>query len=110
TTVGRWYRFGYSVAGRSAGTVTPRLSGGSTVSGASFGSNGIRTGRLQAVSGNNSFDFVATAPFNGSLADMVAYRETPACIAQGTHYLWLEPQSADGIPGPVAGPFTLEVI
>ncbi|MFV0300996.1 MAG: host specificity factor TipJ family phage tail protein, partial [Paracoccus sp. (in: a-proteobacteria)] len=74
TTVGRWYRFGYSVAGRSAGTVTPRLSGGSTVSGASFGSNGIRTGRLQAVSGNNSFDFVATAPFNGSLADMVAYR------------------------------------
>ena len=107
---GRWYRLGMSLSGRTAGSVTPELRGGSPVAGAAISGNGLRTDRLQAVSGNNRLALSATAPFDGMLEGLVLYLETAACLAQGTHYLWLEPQSADGLPGPASGPFILEVI
>lgn len=107
---GRWYRIGCTVSGRTAGTVTPRLVGGSTVSGSGISSNGLRRDRLQAVSGNNRLEFSAGPAFDGSVSGMSVSLETAACLAQGTHYLWLEPQSDDGLPGPVSGPFVIEVI
>ncbi len=107
---GRWYRIGYTVSGRTAGGVTPRLTGSAEVSGPSVAGNGPRSTRLQAVPGNNAFTLAAGASFDGSLEAISVFLETPACLAQGTHYLWLEPQTSDGLPGPVAGPFILEVI
>lgn len=107
---GRWYRLGHTVAGRSTGSVTPCLTGGSTVSGGSVAANGDHTARLQAVSGNNSFMLDASSNFDGALSGIALYLETAACLGQGTHYLWLEPQSNAGLAGPVAGPFILEVI
>ncbi|WP_323010044.1 phage tail protein [Paracoccus sp. (in: a-proteobacteria)] len=104
---GRWYRIGYTVSGRTAGGVTPRLTGGTEVSGPSVAGNGPRSTRLQAVPGNNAFTLAAGASFDGSLEAISVFLETPACLAQGTHYLWLEPQTSDGLPGPVAGPSSL---
>ncbi len=110
TQTGRWYRIGLSLAGRTAGSVTPQLTGGSTVAGTAISSNGSHLAALQAVSGNTQFELAASSTFNGSVSAMAAYLQTPACLLQGTHYLWLEPQSADGVPGPVSGPFSIEVI
>jgi hypothetical protein len=109
-TSGRWYRLGLTISGRTAGSVTPRLSGGSTVSGAAILANGTALDRLQALTGNNSFRLAASDVFNGTADSMALYLETAACLGQGTHYLWLEPQSSAGLAGPAAGPFILEVI
>lgn len=109
-TSGRWYRMGLTVSGRTAGSVTPRLAGGSTVSGDTVQGNGNHAARLQAISGNNSFRLAASASFDGTVEGLALYLETAACLDQGTYYLWLEPQSSTGLAGPAAGPFTLEVI
>lgn len=107
---GRWYRLGWTISGSSAGNLTAMLQGGSSVGGTAVAGNGRRRDRLQAVSGNNTIAIAASAGFDGNVTAAAAYLETAACLAQGTHYLWLEPQSADGLSGPVVGPFTLEVI
>ena len=57
-----------------------------------------------------SDDQPMTADPLDSIDDAVAYIATAACLAQGTHHLWLEPQNADGTPGPVSGPFTVTII
>lgn len=106
---GRWYRIGYTVSDRTAGTLTPRLTGGSLRAGTTVSANGSHSDRIQAVSGNDTVEWLASAAFDGALDDAVAYLETAACLAQGTHYLWLEPQNEDGVPGPVSGPITIAI-
>ncbi len=107
---GKWYRLGFVVSGRTAGGVTPRLTGGSVRSGASVSVNGPRMDRIQAVTGNDRIEWLAESAFDGAIDDVIAYLETGACLAQGTHYIWVEPQNADGVPGPVSGPFSISVI
>lgn len=109
-TSGKWYRLGFTVSGRSAGTLQPRLLGGTTRNGTLVSANGTRRDRIQAVTGNVQVNFYADSAFNGSLDNVVAYLETTACLAPGTHYIWLEPQNADGVPGPLSGPFTIDII
>ena len=107
---GKFYRLAYTVSGRSAGSVTPRLAGGSERPGGMVSANGYHLDRIQAVSGNNRIEFVPSADFNGAITGVVAYLETAACLSQGEHFIWLEPQTGDGVPGPVAGPFAIDVI
>ncbi|MFK4060316.1 host specificity factor TipJ family phage tail protein [Brucella anthropi] len=106
---GKWYRLGYSVSDCMAGSVTPRLTGGSDRAGTPVSANGFHRDRIQAVTGNNHIGFNASASFSGSIDDVVAYLETPACLAQGTHYIWVEPQNMDGVPGPVTGPLSIDI-
>ena len=110
TETGKWYRLGFTVTDRTAGTLTPQLTGGSVLSGSVITTNAAHRDRLQAVSGNDAFGFLASSTFDGALDDAVLYLETPACLTQGTHYLWIEPQNADGSPGPAAGPFPVTII
>lgn len=107
---GRWYRLGYTVSGRTAGSVTPRLTGGSMRPGSVVSIDGHHVDRIQAVTGNDNVDLSADAAFDGDVSDILLYLETAACLDPGPHYLWLEPRNSDGVPGPVSGPFTLEVI
>lgn len=107
---GKWYRLGYSVSTRTAGMVTPRLTGGSVRSGNTVSGNDVHRDRIQAVSGNSRIEFLSDSPFDGSVDDVVAYLETASCLSQGTHFIWIEPQNADGVPGPVSGPFSVTVI
>lgn len=106
---GRWYRLSYRTRNITAGTVQASLYGASPVSGAAIGVNGVRRERLQAASGNNAINFHAVDVFNGSIDDVVLFRETNKCLSQGTHRIWLEPQNENGIPGPVLGPINVTV-
>jgi hypothetical protein len=109
-TAGKYYRIGFTLAGTTAGSMTPRLTGGSDRSGTSISADGQYSDRIQAVTGNDTIECVATSDFNGSLDDITAYLETAACLAQGRHYIWIEPQNVDGLPGPLAGPFEINIV
>lgn len=90
--------------------MTPRLTGGSVRPGSSVSGGGHHADRIQAVTGNDSFGFSAGGLFEATIADILVYLETAACLAQGVHYLWLEPQTADGVPGPLSGPYAINVV
>lgn len=110
TEAGRWYRFGYGVAGRTDGTLTPRLTGGTVRPGTIVATDGIHVTRIQAVSGNNRVEWSASDAFDGSFDDAVVYVESAACLAQGNHYVWVEPLNSDDVPGPIAGPFSILIV
>ncbi|MCW1934127.1 TipJ family phage tail tip protein [Pararhodobacter zhoushanensis] len=110
TETGKWYRAAVTVKDRTAGTLTPQLTGGSTISGTVATTNAEHLDRLQAVSGNDTVGFLASATFDGAIDDAVLYLETAACLSQGIHYVWVEPQNADGSPGPAVGPFPVTII
>jgi hypothetical protein len=109
-TAGKYYRLGYVLSGVVAGTITPQLSGGSLRLGTTQLVDGSFSDRIQAVTGNDTVAWVADASFDGSLDEAIAYLETTSCLDQGTHFVWLEPQNEDGVPGPLSGPFTATVI
>lgn len=108
-TDGAFYRIAFNLADVAAGNITPRLTGGTTVAGTARSNNGTFADRLQAVSGNTTFGLNASSAFAGAVDNVVAYLETATCLAQGLHYFWLEPQNADGVPGPVSGPFAVTI-
>ncbi|WP_112311169.1 hypothetical protein [Pseudogemmobacter bohemicus] len=110
TSSGKWYRLAITISGRTAGTVTPRFTGGSTRPGATVSDNGDHLDRIQAVTGNNRLEILASDDFDGSVTGVVAYLETAACLSQGEHFIWLEPRTTAGVPGPVTGPLPLQVI
>lgn len=109
-TSGKYYRIGYQLSARTAGTITAYLSGGSDRPGSPAAADGLIRDRIQAVTGNDTIELRADTDFDGTIDDVVAYLETSACLSAGTHYVWIEPQNADGAPGPVSGPYTLEII
>lgn len=106
---GKYYRIGFEISGRSAGDVTPQLTGGSTRNGSARAANGSFVDRIQAVSGNATFGLIAASTFDGSIDNVVAFVETATCLDQGTHFFWLEPQNSDGVPGSVSGPFSVQI-
>lgn len=108
-SAGTYYRISYRVTGRSAGTITPRLTGGTTVAGTAATVNGTYSDRLLAVAGTAAGEWLASSTFNGSLDQLVLFQETTTCLSAGTHYVWLEPINADGVAGPVAGPFAVSI-
>ena len=107
---GRWYRVGFDVTGWSAGQVRPRFTGGATKSGPAAIANGKHLARIQADAGNTTFQIHGDANAVASVDNVVVYQETAACLEQGTHYIWLEPQNADGLPGPITGPISVTII
>ncbi|MEN2979994.1 hypothetical protein P7L78_09240 [Tistrella bauzanensis] len=107
---GKWYRIAYRMTGRTAGSVTPRLTGGYPRPAATVSADGLQVDRIQAVTGNDAVEWLADADFDGTVSEPVLYLETTACLAQGTHYVWIEPLNADDVPGPVAGPYALTII
>lgn len=109
-TAGRAYRLAYRITGRTDGALTPQLGGGGTVSGTAQTGNAAHHDRLVAAAGNTTLRFSASADFDGALDDAVLYVETAACLAQGTHYIWIEPQNSDGIPGPLTGPIPIMIV
>lgn len=109
-TVGATYRYGLTVSGRTAGSVTPQFTGGTTQAGAAIDVDGLATGSIVAATGNNAAAYAADTAFDGSIDDAVFYLETSGCVAAGTWDYYLEPQNEDGVPGPVSGPFAATII
>jgi hypothetical protein len=106
---GAVYRLAFTLSASTDGEVTPRLSGGSNVDGSPVGSNGRYLGSLTAVVDNDALGFVADSDFDGSVDDVVLYRQTAQCLPQGTVYYWLEPQNENGVRGPVSGPIIVTI-
>ena len=104
---GRNYRLAATLSAVSGGSLTPQLTGGTTRSGTAATAAGRLRDRILAVTGNNAFALAASAAFVGGVDDVVLYEETDTCLAQETHRVYLEPINADGVAGPVAGPFTV---
>lgn len=73
-TPGASYRATFTVSGYVAGSVTPRLTGGSTVAGTARTANGTYTETLVAVTGNTTFDLRSTAAGNLSVDDVSLVR------------------------------------
>lgn len=106
---GVYYRLAYRVTTRTAGTLTPRLTGGSTVAGVAASANGSFSDRLFAVSGNTAVEWLASTTFDGTVDQLALFEETSTCLSAGSHYVWLEPLNTDGAAGPVAGPFVVSI-
>ena len=107
---GATFRIAFTVSGRTAGSVAPRLSGGTVQTGAAVTADGLALDALMAAAGNDAFGFVASSDFDGAVDDVAVFRATGRCLASGVFDVWLEPQDDSGVPGPVSGPFTVTVL
>lgn len=107
---GKTYRVSYTVSGRTSGTVTAQLIGSSTVSDTAISTNGDHAAALVAPASPTTFTLLASSDFDGSIDDVTLYMETSACLSQDTHYIWLEPQSAAGVPGQISGPWAVVIV
>tara|TARA_R110002049_G_scaffold73362_3_gene189789 strand:+ start:22266 stop:25559 length:3294 start_codon:yes stop_codon:yes gene_type:complete len=106
---GKTYRTAFTVLDYTAGIVTPRLSGGTTVNGGAVGSAGLVFDRLSAVAGNTDFEIYAASDFDGAIDDLLVFVETPGCVDAGQWDYWISPQNSENIAGPIAGPFTVTI-
>jgi len=106
---GKTYRTAFTVTDFVAGTVTPRLTGGTDVSGDAVSSAGLFLDRLTAVSGNTEFAIDAVSAFDGAIDDLIVFVETATCVDAGGWDYWVEPQNDENIAGPVSGPFTVTI-
>ena len=109
-TMSKAYRGAVTVSGHTAGTVTPRLAGGATVSAPAISANGLHLFRIVAGSGPTTLRFAADASFDGSIAGVVLLEETAACIGQGEHIYELQPLNARDVAGPKSAPRSVTVI
>jgi hypothetical protein len=73
TAPGVTYKLTYTIT-RSAGTITPRFTGGSTVTGTARSASGTYTEYLTAVSGTTTFDFLGDSAFAGTVDDVYLVR------------------------------------
>ena len=64
---GQSYVWAIIVSGRTAGSITPRFTGGTTVTGSAITSNGLAKQTLVAAAGNNTIGFLPSNDFNGSI-------------------------------------------
>ena len=101
TTAGKTYRTRFTVV-RTAGSVQTGLKGASDVLGTARSANGTFYQTLAGAAGGTGIGAKADAAFAGSVDDLVAYEESPACLPQGAHTWWLEPFNADGVAGPLS--------
>jgi len=73
TAAGVTYKLTYTIT-RSAGTITPRFTGGTTVTGTARSASGTYTEYLTAVAGTTTFDFLADSSFAGTVDDVYLVR------------------------------------
>ncbi|WP_180375627.1 phage tail protein [Mesorhizobium sp. 8] len=109
-TAGKVYRGAATVTGRTAGAITPKITGGAAVAGAAVLSDGRFLFQIVAGAAPVNLVFSADAAFNGSLDDVTLVEETPACLEQGDHTYKLEPLNVDGDVGPQSAPITVTVV
>lgn len=67
------YKLTYTIT-RSAGTITPRFTGGTTVTGTTRNASGTYTEYITAVSGTTTFELLADSSFAGTVDDVYLVR------------------------------------
>jgi lysophospholipase L1-like esterase len=83
-TAGKTYLVQYLIT-RTAGTITPQLTGGTTVAGTARSYGGSYTELFTAVTGNTTLEFSADAAFAGTLKN-VTVKEVIAGVVMGAKF------------------------
>ena len=109
-TAGKTYRIGVTISGRTAGSVTLQLTGGTTVSGAAISDNGLALEALTALTGNDTFEIVASTDFDGAVTEVMLYQETAACAPQGAYSYRFAALNAEGFASDVSSATTITII
>jgi hypothetical protein len=82
-TAGKVYQLSYTMT-RTAGTLTPRFAGGTTVNATARTAGGTYTETIAAVTGNTTFEFSADATFAGSVKS-VTLKEVTSRVCMGAY-------------------------
>jgi hypothetical protein len=82
-TAGKVYQLSYTMT-RTAGTLTPRFTGGTTVNATARTAGGTYTETFAAVAGNTTFEFSADATFAGSVKS-ITLKEVTARVCMGAY-------------------------
>jgi len=96
-TAGATYRLAVVVTGRTAGSLTPSFTGGTTVTGAALDANGTHVLELTAETGNTTLELAASTDFDGALTLVVLYRATAASAPAGAWDYHLSPVNVDNV-------------
>lgn len=106
----RTYRGQITISGRTAGSVTVQLTGGSTVATSAISANGATLIELNAVSGNAAIEVVATSDFDGTVESVRLIRETAACAPQGGYNYRFAGLNVDEIGSAVSSEIAVTII
>lgn len=106
----RTYRGQITISGRTAGSVTVQFTGGSTVATSAISANGQALFTLDALSGNTTFEVVATSDFDGTVDSISLYRDTDACAPQGIFEYRFAAINVDEIGSAVSAETTVTII
>lgn len=109
-TVGATYRGGVIVTGRTAGSITVQLAGGTAVPAAAFAADGYTQFSLAAATGNDRLEIVATADFDGAVTWAGLFVETAACAPQGVQDYRFAAINAEGVASAVSGALSTNII
>lgn len=108
---GSVYRYRIEIPTLSGGSFTPRLSGGTTVTGTAYTTTGMKYGSLTAAAGGNTlWGILGATAAVGTVDNVVSFLQTAACVAQGDYDYYAIPFNQSGIDGPVSGPVTVTII
>lgn len=102
-------RIGVTVSGRTAGSVTPVLTGATEALGSAISADGLATQTIDTASGSGltGLAFEASVDFDGTIDDVVLFTETPGCVPSGHYDYFVAPISNSGGRGSVSGPFSV---
>ncbi len=109
-TAGSTYRGRISVTGRTAGTVTVQLAGGTVVAAPAIAADGDVPFSLTAATGNDRIEIVADADFDGSITQLILFPQSPAAAPQGDFDYRFAAVNADGIASALSSPITATII
>jgi hypothetical protein len=102
-------RFSFDVSLRTAGQITPGLTGSPNLNGTAKTANGTYRERLTANS-TGSIRFVTDTAFDGAIDNVIALKETVTCAPQGAWDYYAVPFNGSGIAGTPSGPVAVTVI
>ncbi|WP_340688990.1 host specificity factor TipJ family phage tail protein [Salipiger thiooxidans] len=109
-TAGKTYRAAITISGRTAGSVTVQFTGGTTEPSAAISANTQTLFELDAQTGNDTLEIVATSDFDGSVEEIILYQATNACAPQGTYDYRFAAVNADGFASDASSATTTTII
>lgn len=109
-TAGLVYRIKYDVVTITAGDIRARLLGSAASDGPGETTTGQKLTTLTAPAAPTRLGFRASAPFAGSIDNVVMYQQTIDSAPQGVWDYYAVPRNGSNVPGPTSGPVTVTII
>ena len=107
---GATYRLSLDLATVAAGAITPKLIAPAPLLGDAVAEPGLAHQQFVAPAGASGLALDAPATFDGSLSRAVLYRASAAAVSQGRYAYYAETRTDEGLPGPLAGPFSVTIL